>query len=89
MTAGSSTTEHKRALRAEVVCSALGAVGCFCCARGGQWLIGALLLMLAMGSYCLLAVFYSGHRSALKQAEAEGAAAMRVAELAMPKQRVV
>lgn len=89
MTAGSSTTEHKRAIRAEIASGLLGGAGCGLAANGEHWLLAGLLLALAMACFSAMAIFYSRHRSALKQAEAESAAAQRVAELSMPKQRVI
>lgn len=89
MTPGTLTTEHKRAIRAEVACVVLGCGGLGLCWKGGAWLIGALLLAFSILALAAVSVFYGQQRAKVKQAEAESQAAMRVAELSTPKQRVV
>lgn len=76
-----------RAVRAEFAAILLAAVGYGMLIR--ENMLGVVLLAVAGACYAGISITYSQHRSSLKKAEAEGAAAMRVAELATPKQRVV
>jgi len=89
MTPGNQTTEHRRAIRAEIACTVIAGLGMVLCARGGAYLLAAGLLALAMTSYAAIALLYGHQRSRLKATEAEATAAARVAELQRPTQRVV
>lgn len=74
MTAGSATTEHARAWRAEGACVLL--------AGGGLWLALWPLLLVAVVLYAAVAIAYSQHRTALKRTAIE-------AEAMRPHQRVI
>lgn len=87
VTPGASTTEHWRAVRAEIAASLLAAVGLGLLVR--QNMLGVVLLAVAGACYAGIAIAYSHHRTGVKRSEAEADAAKRVAELQTPRQRVV
>lgn len=88
MTPGALTTEHARAIRAEIACGVLACVGLVMCWRS-VWFFGALLLALAIIALAAVSVFYGQQRARVKQADAKSQAEQRAAELAQPKQRVI
>lgn len=89
MTSGVSTTEHRRALRAEGACLLLIACGLGAAVYFALYALGAALIAGGVAGLVAVSAIYTHSRSSLKKAEAESQAAMRVAELSTPRQRVV